>query len=94
MYYECKSNAFSLFYVRLAIKKSLIKAFLTIQVIFWNKKLLLRHNIASHPKKFTAISFRTSAQGSALQVLAVITIHRLSNYYRTKVSHPQKFPIK
>ena len=32
--------------------------------------------------KSTAISFHTSAQESALQILAVITIHRLSNYYR------------
>ena len=31
--------------------------------------------------KSTAISFRTSAQESVLQILAVITIHRLSNYY-------------
>lgn len=38
MYYECKFNAFSLFYVRLTIKNTLFKAFLTVQVIFWNKK--------------------------------------------------------
>ena len=38
IYYECKVSAFSLFYVRLTIKNTLFKAFLTVQVIFWNKK--------------------------------------------------------
>ena len=39
---------------------------------FGTKSILLRHNIASHPKKFTAISFRTSAQESDLHIFAVI----------------------
>ena len=48
---------------------------------FGTKSILPRQNIASQPMKSTAISFRTTAQESVLQVLAVITIHRLSNYY-------------
>ena len=63
MYYECKFNAFSLFYVRLAIKYSFYKAFLTIQGILGNiQRIRDDTNNTSRPKKFTAISFRTSAQ--------------------------------
>ena len=44
---------------------------------FGTKSILLRHNIASHPKKFTAISFRTSAQESARKCSSNFS----SNYY-------------
>ena len=49
---------------------------------FGTKSILPRQNIASHPKKSSAISFRTTAQESDLYIIAVITIHRTSNYYR------------
>lgn len=38
-----------------------IQGILSILVVFWNKKHTLKHNIASHPKRSKAISFRTSA---------------------------------
>ena len=55
-------------------------AFLTIWSRLWNKKHTSETQYRITSKKSTGISFRTSAQESALQILAVITIHRFSNY--------------
>lgn len=48
-------------------------AFLTIWSRLWNKKHTSETQYRITSKKSTGISFRTSAQESALQILAVIT---------------------